>query len=83
MENQMHRLRLASLGFLTAVLAGCFASNQPPANREAERLEGTWEITSVQRNGEAESRQIGAPLTFAGDKVKFQPKEIEFTDGLG
>jgi len=38
------------------------------------QLDGTWEILSVHRDGEADPVQVGALLTFANGEVKFQPK---------
>jgi hypothetical protein len=37
-------------------------------------LDGTWEIISVHRDGEADPVQVGALLTFANGEVRFQPK---------
>ncbi len=51
-------------------------------NWEIERLEGSWEIMSVQRDGEPDPLQIGAGLIFVGDEVKFLPKAREFVDGM-
>jgi hypothetical protein len=36
-------------------------------------LDGTWEILSVHRDGEADPVQVGALLTFANGEVTFQP----------
>jgi hypothetical protein len=36
-------------------------------------LDGTWEIISVHRDGEADPVQVGALLTFANGEVTFQP----------
>jgi hypothetical protein len=67
---------------LFAGLAGCIClAPAPTAKLEAKRLEGSWEITSVQRDGEPDRLQIGARLIFAGNEVKFLPKAREFVDG--
>ena len=67
-----------------AGLAGCFFL--APALLEvggigSPKLEGSWEVTSVQRDGEADPMQIGARLTFTGNEVKFQPTVLDFVDG--
>jgi hypothetical protein len=77
----MSRIRLAVLGVALALLMGCRGGNQPAAGGRAESLEGSWEVTSVQRDGEPDALQVGAQLTFTGDEVTFQPKAPQVVDG--
>jgi hypothetical protein len=78
----MSRIRLAVLGVAVALLIGCRGSNQPAGGRQAEFLQGIWEVTSVQREGESDPLQIGAQLHFTGHEVRFQPKVVQFVDGI-
>ena len=77
----MSAIRLAILGVAVALLAGCRSSNQPAAGGQAERLEGSWEVTSVQRDGEPDPLQIGAQMVFTVNEVAFQPKAVQILDG--
>lgn len=77
----MYRIRSAILGFAVALLMGSMGSDQPVPDKKAESLEGTWEITSVQRDGEADSTQVGSLLTFTRTEVAFQPKVVLIDDG--
>ena len=77
----MSRIRLAVLGVAVALLIGCRSSNQPADGGEAISLEGSWEVTSVQRDGEPDPFQVGAQMTFTGNEVKFLPKTVQFVDG--
>jgi len=76
----MSRIRWAVLGVAVALLTGP-SSTLPVAGREVPSLEGSWEVTAVQRAGESDPHQVGAQLTFAGNNVKFQPKVEQFVDG--
>jgi hypothetical protein len=67
----MSRTRLATFGLFLAILSGCSRSDQYASDAEATDLQGTWEITSVQRNGEADPGPVGAHLVFAGNRVQF------------
>ena len=82
LEADMSRIRLAVLGAAVALLIGCRGSNQPTEGTQAEFLQGIWEVTSVQRDGEPDPLQIGAQLHFTGDEVRFQPKVVQFVDGM-
>jgi len=75
----MSRNRSAVLGVVVALLVGCRSST--PDGGEAESLQGSWEVTSVQRDGEPDPLQVGAQLTFTGNEVAFQPKAVQFLDG--
>jgi hypothetical protein len=74
----MSRIRLAILGVAAALLIG--GSSNQPAGWEAAWLQGSWEITSVERDGEWDL-QVGARMTFTGNEVKFEPKAVQFVDG--
>jgi hypothetical protein len=76
----MARIRLAVLGVAVALLM-CRSSNPPATGWEAESLEGSWEVTSVQRGGEPDLLQVGARLTFTAYEVQFQPKAVQIDDG--
>lgn len=59
-------------------------NNSPPAmhqqlvdGRRVEALKGTWEVTSVQRDGKPDLSQVGARLTFMDNRVTFWPKPLE------
>ena len=69
---------------LWAAACGCWLSartNRPVDVRgETARLQGTWVVTSVQRNGVVEPGHVGALLTFEGNVARFQPKELEKMD---
>ena len=77
----MSRIQLVVLGVALVLLIGCRSSNPPAGEAEAEPLEGSWEVTSVQRDGEPDLLQVGARLTFTGNEVQFQPKAVQFADG--
>jgi hypothetical protein len=77
----MARIRVAVLGVAVALLVGSGGSNQPADGGGAESLRGSWEVASVQRDGEPDPLQVGAQLTFTGNEVKFRPKAVQFTDG--
>jgi hypothetical protein len=76
----MPPIRLAILAALAVLLAGGTSSNQ---GAQAERFEGSWEITSVQRDGEPDPLQVGAQMTFTVNEVAFQPKAVQINDGTG
>jgi hypothetical protein len=45
-----------------------------PVFRWAEGpLQGNWTITSVQRDGRPDPKEVGGSVMFAGDTVTFQP----------
>jgi len=77
----MSRIRLLVLG-MVVLLIGWRSSHQPADGGEANPLEGSWEVTSVQRDGEPDLLQVGAQLTFTGTEVQFQPKTVQIDDGL-
>src|SRR5262249_11754005 len=80
-EVNMSRNRLAVLGVTVALLIGWGSSTHPTDGGEAEFLQGSWEVTSVQRDGEPDPLQVGAQMTFTSNEVKFQPKAVQFVDG--
>ena len=75
----MSRIWSAIVG--VALLIGCRSSDQAAALGEAPSVEGSWEVTSVQRDGELDPVQVGARMTFTGDEVKFAPKAVQIDDG--
>ena len=77
----MSRIRLVVLGVAVALLTGSMNTYQPTDGGEAESLEGSWEVTSVQRDGEPDSLQVGAQMIFTGIEATFQPKAVQFVDG--
>jgi hypothetical protein len=76
----MSRIRLSFLGFAAALLAGCPGSRPPAADGQVESLEGTWEVISVQRDGEPDPLPVGGRVTFTGAEVTFQPKVVQVVD---
>ena len=78
----MSRMRLAVLGVAVASLTWCRSGDQPTDGRETERLQGSWEVISVQRDGDQDPMQVGAQMTFTGNEVTFQPKAAQFVDGI-
>lgn len=78
----MPHIRWAALGLAVALLA---ARDQDSTrifrgNPAASAIEGTWEIVSVHRDGEADPVQVGAHLIFDNAQVTFQPNARQFND---
>lgn len=83
----MWRTRLSILGLAGVLLVGTgkgrsndprtAADRGPQAGAAKIDLQGTWEITSVTRDGAADRAQLGERLTFKGDKIIFQPSIIQ------
>jgi hypothetical protein len=72
----MQLLRWTIAGIALALIGGCDEAShrQIPTTTAIPQLDGTWEIISVHRDGEADPVQVGALLTFANGEVRFQPK---------
>src|SRR5688572_815080 len=79
----MQRSRWAALVLGVMLIAGKLASEQPTVNPDASRLQGTWEIVSMQRGGTGDPSHIGATLLFTADTVTFQPRTFEFDGVVG
>jgi hypothetical protein len=62
-------------------LPGGCSSDRRAAGGQAEPLDGSWVVTSVKRDGESDPLQVGARLTFLGNRVTFQPKVVQIADG--
>ena len=78
----MWLMRWTVLGLSLAFL-GCSDQNTSSQRQSTTmvprtELDGTWEILSVQRDGELDPVQVGAKLIFANGEVKFQPNELQF-----
>src|SRR5947209_15843587 len=69
MEVTMSRTRWTILAIAVSLVAGCSTSNQPADVGPAERLDGSWIVTSVRRDGALDPLQIGAQLTFTDHQV--------------
>jgi hypothetical protein len=67
-----------SLAFLGCSDQDTTSQRQSPTMVPHSELDGTWEILSVQRDGEPDPVQVGAKLIFANGEVKFQPNELQF-----
>jgi hypothetical protein len=78
----MSRIRWAMLGIAMTLLVGCSRSAQPAEDGQAERLEGSWVITSVQRDGKPDPLQVGAQMTFTANQATFQPTVRQFVDEM-
>jgi hypothetical protein len=76
----MSRTRLRIIGLAMVLLAGCSNDSHVTVSLEAEQLQGTWKITSARRDGEPDTAQVGAYLTFAGNTVTFHPKPVKRDD---
>ena len=76
----MSRIRWVILGVSLILLAGR-GSDYPTVGGQAERLDGAWTVTSVQREGDLDPLQVGAQVTFTGNQVQFQPKVVQIVDG--
>lgn len=71
----MQLIRWTIAGIALALIVGSYqASRHQIPTTAIPELDGTWEIISVHRDGEADPVQVGALLTFANGEVKFQPK---------
>jgi hypothetical protein len=77
----MSRIQFVVLGVALMLLIGWRSSNPPADEAKAEPLEGSWEVTSVQRAGEPDLLQVGARMTFTAHEVQFQPKAVQIADG--
>jgi hypothetical protein len=74
------RLVLFSLGLAAATLAAG-ATGEAYTRPDRDRVQGTWEVLSVHRDGVADPAQVGALVTFAGDQVTFTPRVVQIFDG--
>jgi hypothetical protein len=68
----MTRTRITAVVLVAAILACKWSLDKSAGHPIAGPLEGTWEITSVEREGVADRSQIGSHLTFTGSKVTLQ-----------
>ena len=68
----MRRSRIAALLLGALLIAGRVASNPAETNGDASRIEGVWEIQSVEREGKPETMHVGATLTFDKSVVSFK-----------
>src|SRR5947207_2888253 len=59
-SHTMRAMRWLSLTLLVAVSSGCATRS----GIDAERLQGTWIVTAVERNGAADGDEIGSTLAF-------------------
>lgn len=75
--------RWAMMGVVAAFLAACFSHDVSGTAPDPTRLQGTWEVVSVERDGQPDPVQVGAHLTFAGNEVAFQARAPEIFDGTG
>jgi len=70
----MRLIRWTIAGIALALIDGSDQASRHQIPMTAiPQLDGTWEILSVHRDGEADPVQVGALLTFANGKVTFQP----------
>ena len=63
----------AAISVIGTLLIGCQNTNHLARDTAHEGLEGTWEVTSVYRDGQPEATQVGARLRFLDDEVTFYP----------
>ena len=77
----MLRTRLAAFGVFMVLAAGRYALGYPAPPPDAGQLQGTWQVVSVERDGQADAGQVGSLVTFAGDGATFQPRSLWLGDG--
>ena len=70
----MLRMRITTLVLATLFLASKWGFEELASSTHAGPLEGTWQITSVQRDGKADETHVGSRLTFDVDEVRLQTR---------
>jgi hypothetical protein len=65
----MFIVRFTTLGFAAFLLASKWG-NLPHA--DTNRIQGTWEIVSVERGGSPDPSPVGYTLKFIGNEAHFQ-----------
>jgi hypothetical protein len=68
----MTRARFTSITLFAILLAGKCSIDYVVAGLEALPLQGSWQITSVQREGVADPSHVGSHLKFDGNKLTLQ-----------
>ena len=68
----MKRTRITAVVLVAVILASKWGLDQSAAHQITGPLEGTWEITSVQREGVADPRHVSSHLIFTGSGVTLQ-----------
>jgi hypothetical protein len=71
----MLQIRWVALSLALVLLA----ARDQASSAVSDEIEGTWEILSVYRDGEADPLQEGTHLTFANGRVIFMPN-VSFND---
>jgi len=66
----MRRMRWPRLFLLLVVSAGCATRSSV----DAERLQGAWRVSAVERNGATDAGEVESTLIFIGNHVNFIPK---------
>ncbi len=69
----MRRLVPVAL-ILAASGVAAYHGEHQPASRADGRLEGTWVIEAVRRDGHPDPDPVGGVVTFAGRSVTFSPQ---------
>jgi hypothetical protein len=79
----MTRLRAAAVLLVVPLLLSSRRAEAPlVAPLEVQRLQGTWLIESVQRDGQPDPVQIGAQMTIQGNRVTFQPNVVQHVEAF-
>jgi hypothetical protein len=78
----MRRSKLAAFLLAAALLTLNGGDGRTTATVDAHRLQGAWIVASVHRDGAQDALQDGASLTFAGNRVIFQPKVVQPVENL-
>ena len=68
----MLRMRITALVLGALFLTSKWGLEQLASSPHASPLEGTWQITSVQRDGKADEMHAGSSLIFDVDEVRLQ-----------
>ena len=66
----MRPMRRISVLLIVGFSAGCATR----AGIDAERLQGSWKVTVVERKGSAGDVEVGSSVIFDGTSVKYMPK---------
>lgn len=79
----MHRIVIVALACIAVDGARLFVVPSTFPGADEDRLQGRWEIVSMQRSGWPDQSQVGAFLTFHGARVVSQPRVVQIIDGTG
>jgi hypothetical protein len=78
----MPRIALAALLLVVALSAWVEVptSRGRPGPGDEALLQGGWQITSVFRDGEPDSSEVGGSITFWSDQLAFMPQVVRVAE---